>query len=127
LRAHVRIICNIIACDIQPVTNLRIQKRVKALSGDADAATQWARELAAAGFEALERTIAKSAGIYCVGDEITLADVCIVPAVWAAQRVGVEIKEYPVVNGVFERMEQQEAVQRAHWRNQPDTPEELRG
>jgi maleylacetoacetate isomerase len=127
LRAQVRNICNIIACDIQPVTNLRVQKRVKALSGDADVATQWARELAGAGFGALERTIANSAGKFCVGDEITLADVCLVPAVWAAQRVGVEIKEYPVVNGVFGRMEQQEAVQRAHWRNQPDTPEELRG
>ena len=123
-RAQVRTLVNIISNDVQPVTNLRIQKRVKALDGDA---TAWARELASAGLEAFERTMEKSAGMFCVGDRITLADVCLVPAVWAAERVGVDVTEYPVVKRVFERMLEEEAVQRAHWKRQEDTPEELRG
>lgn len=123
-RAQVRALVNIIANDVQPVTNLRIQKRVKALDGDA---TAWARELARDGLEAFEKTAARSAGTFCVGDEITLADVCLVPAVWAAERVGVDVAEFPVVKRVFERMLEEEAVQKAHWKRQEDTPEELRG
>ncbi|KAL1956636.1 hypothetical protein VTO42DRAFT_6983 [Malbranchea cinnamomea] len=123
-RAQVRTLVNIISNDIQPVTNLRIQKRVSALNGDPAA---WSRELASAGLEAFEKTVSKSAGTFCVGDSITLADVCLVPAVWAAERVGVDVATYPLVKRIFERMLEEEAVKKAHWKAQPDTPEELRG
>ncbi|PGH29952.1 maleylacetoacetate isomerase [[Emmonsia] crescens] len=122
-RARVRTLVNIIACDIQPVTNLRIQKRVKALGADN---TLWARELMVDGFAALETQMSQWAGGFAVGDAISLADVCLVPAVWAAQRVEVDMKPYPTVTRVFERLEGLEAVKKAHWRRQPDTPEELR-
>ncbi|EEH43644.1 maleylacetoacetate isomerase [Paracoccidioides brasiliensis Pb18] len=124
LRARVRTLVNIIACDIQPVTNLRIQKKVKAFGGDN---TAWACELNIDGFTALEKLVSQWAGTYCVGDAVTLADVCLVPAVWAAQRVDVDFSPYPTVKAVFERLEGLEAVQKAHWSRQPDTPEELRG
>ncbi|OJD17120.1 maleylacetoacetate isomerase [Emergomyces pasteurianus Ep9510] len=122
-RAHVRTLVNIIACDIQPVTNLRIQKRVKALDADN---TLWARELMVDGFAALEAQMSEWAGEYCVGDAISLADVCLVPAVWAAQRIEVDLTPYPTVSRVFERLEGLEAIKKAHWSRQPDTPEELR-
>ncbi|PGG96669.1 maleylacetoacetate isomerase [Blastomyces parvus] len=122
-RARVRTLVNIIACDIQPVTNLRIQQRVKSLGADN---TLWARELMEAGFAALEAQMVSCAGIYAVGDSLSLADVCLVPAVWGAQRVGVDLGVYPTVKGVFERLERLEGVRMAHWSRQPDTPEELR-
>lgn len=123
-RAQVRALVNIVSNDIQPVTNLRIQKRVKALGADA---TAWSRELAESGLAAFEITVAQSAGTFCIGDEVSLADVCLVPAVWAAERLGVDVAAYPVVKRVFERMLMEDAVQRAHWKRQVDTPEELRG
>jgi len=123
-RAKVRNLVNIVACDIQPVTNLRIQKRVKGLGGNP---TEWSRELMAAGFEAFERTVVKSTGKFCVGDEITLADVCLVPAVWSAERMGLDFNPYPVMMRVFETMLAEKEVVDAHWKNQPDTPDDLRG
>ncbi|EAS35960.3 maleylacetoacetate isomerase [Coccidioides immitis RS] len=122
-RAHVRTICNIIACDVQPVTNLKIQKKVKALDGDP---TVWSRDLATQGFGAVEKLLELSAGRFCVGDEITLADVCLVPAVWAAERVGMDLARFPITKRVFEEMLKEEAVQKAHWQKQEDTPEDLR-
>ena len=123
-RARVRTVCGIIACEIQPVTNQRVQKRVKKLDADP---TAWANEVASGGFEALEAVLEKTSGGFCVGEKISMADVCLVPAVWAAERVGVDVKGlYPVVYGVHERMLAEEAVKKAHWRNQPDTPEEFR-
>ncbi|KAK2811212.1 hypothetical protein FQN50_002309 [Emmonsiellopsis sp. PD_5] len=130
-RARIRTLVNILACDVQPVTNLKIQKRVKALGGDN---TAWARELMVEGFTAVEAILAGSttagtgtAGKYCVGDEVSLADVCLVPAVWAGERVGVEFDKFPCVKRVFGEMEGLEGVKVAHWMRQGDTPVELRG
>ncbi|KAL1861202.1 hypothetical protein Plec18170_001717 [Paecilomyces lecythidis] len=122
-RATMRTLVNIIACDVQPVTNLRIQQRVRALGGDGAA---WSKELVEAGFGAYEAIAAKSAGKFSVGDQITLADVCLVPACWAAERVNVDISNYPTIKRVLDAMEKEEAVQKAHWRKQGDTPEEFR-
>ncbi|SPO05397.1 related to maleylacetoacetate isomerase [Cephalotrichum gorgonifer] len=78
-RATVRALANIIACDTQPVTNLRILLRVTKLGGSKE---DWARELMCDGFAAYERLAAGTSGRFSYGDRITLADVCLVPAVW---------------------------------------------
>jgi maleylacetoacetate isomerase len=127
-RAAVRSLVQIIASDVQPLTNMRVMRRVSAQAGgDQEAASKWARELMMQGFEAFEAAVGKSGGKYCVGDEMTLADVVLVPAVWGAERYGVEIGRYPKIKEVYERMLQEPAVQKAHWKNQEDTPQELRG
>jgi maleylacetoacetate isomerase len=87
-RAHVRALANVIACDIQPVTNERILKRVAA-EGGAD--REWAKWLMTEGFTAYEKLAAPYAGKLSYGDNITMADVCVVPAVWRAARFGVEM------------------------------------
>ncbi|OJI82662.1 hypothetical protein ABZX51_005703 [Aspergillus tubingensis] len=122
-RATVRTLANIIACDVQPVTNMRILKRVAPLGVDRET---WSKELVEDGFRAYEAIAEKTAGTYSVGDEITLADVCLLPAVWGAERVGVDLGNFPVIKRVRERLEEVEAVRRAHWRSQDDTPEEFR-
>ena len=122
-RGRVRVLCAVIACDVQPVTNLRIMKRVKDLGGDPP---QWNRDIMAEGLRAYETLIQESGGAYSVGDEVTLADLCLVPAVWNAQRYGVDLDKFPTVMRVFDHISKDEAVVKAHWQNQPDTPEELR-
>ncbi|PYH98815.1 Maleylacetoacetate isomerase [Aspergillus ellipticus CBS 707.79] len=123
-RATVRTLANIIACDVQPVTNLRILKRVAPLGMDR---AEWSRGLVEEGLQAYEEIAVKSAGAFSVGDRVTLADVCLLPAVWGAERVGVDVQgQYPTVWRVKEGLEGLEAVREAHWRNQGDTPEEFR-
>ncbi|KAJ5168666.1 Maleylacetoacetate isomerase [Penicillium canariense] len=122
-RALVRTLANIIGCDIQPVTNLRILKRVASLGMDRAA---WSKDLIEDGLHAYETIVAGSAGQFSVGDQITLADICLIPAVWGAERVGVDMTAFPVTNGIVQNMEREEAVQKGHWQTQPDTPDELR-
>lgn len=122
-RSLVRTLANIVACDIQPVTNQRILKRVKGLNSDA---TVWARELMEDGFAAFERLVTSSAGTFCVGDDISIADVCLVPAVWSGERMSVEFSRFPVLYRIYETMLKEKAVIDAHWRHQPDTPDEFR-
>ncbi|KAB8071193.1 glutathione S-transferase [Aspergillus leporis] len=122
-RAVVRTLSEIIACDVQPVTNLKILKRVAPLGFDREA---WSKELIEDGFRAYETIISRTAGVFSVGDGITMADVCLLPAVWGAQRSGVNLREFPTIRRVAERLEEEDAVKKAHWTTQSDTPEEFR-
>jgi len=122
-RVQVRALVGIIACDVQPVTNLRILSRVSAAGVSKE---QWAKELMTDGLAAYEKVAAIKAGKYSYGNSVTMADVCLVPAVWGALRFGVDIEKFPVVKRVYEQMSNLDAVKLAHWKNQEDTPEGLR-
>ncbi|KAK6353123.1 hypothetical protein TWF696_005113 [Orbilia brochopaga] len=133
-RARVRQLCNIIACDVQPVTNLRILRDVKALATaagrDAESAgTEWQQKHMAAGLAAYEDVLSRqgTAGRYSVGDEITMADLCLLPAVDAAERFGVDVAgRFPAVERVRRALEQVDEIVRGGWRAQGDTPAEFR-
>jgi len=122
-RARVRDLVNIVACDIQPVTNLRILNKVRPLGV---AAEQWQQEFMSAGLEAYEKIASSTAGKFSVGDEVTLADVVLVPAVDGASRFKVDISLFPNVKRIFDEAQKLEAFQKGSWKTQPDTPEELR-
>ena len=124
IRALVRTLSQIIACDVQPVTNLRILKEVDKLGGDR---AGWSRDLIEKGFGAFESIVKSTAGRLSVGDVITMADVCLIPAAWGAERVGVELGKFPTIKRIVDALEQEEAAKKGHWKNQEDTPEELRG
>ncbi|OQD74107.1 hypothetical protein PENDEC_c012G06319 [Penicillium decumbens] len=121
-RALVRTLAGTIG-DIQPVTNLRILKRVAPLGADR---TAWSKDLIEDGLRVYETFVTRSAGKFSVGDQITTADICLVPAAWGAERVGVDLALFPVINRIVQNLEKEEAVQKGHWQTQPDTPEELR-
>jgi maleylacetoacetate isomerase len=122
-RATVRALANIVACDTQPPTNLRILTRITRLGGSKE---DWAKELMHEGLAAYEKLASSTSGRFSYGDAITIADVCLVPAVWGALRFGVKLDGLPIVKRVYEEMSGHEAVKRAHWKNQGDTPEALR-
>ncbi|KFY34066.1 hypothetical protein V494_07086 [Pseudogymnoascus sp. VKM F-4513 (FW-928)] len=122
-RATVRTLTALIAADVQPITNLSILNRVDAIGGDK---AVWAREIMTAGFEAFEAIIKDTAGEFSVGDEVSMADVVLVPAVWGAERFGVDFGALPTVKRVYEKLSAMEEVKKAHWSRQEDTPAELR-
>ena len=63
--------------------------RVEALGGDRKA---WAQPAIMKGFTAIEALLEETAGKYCVGDEITLADVFLAPQLFAALRFEIDVE-----------------------------------
>ena len=124
-RAFVRQLVNIIACDVQPVTNLKILSAVKRAGIEGG---QWQREHMTAGLRAYDQVLVSSgcAGAYSVGDSVTLADVVLAPAVDGALRFGVDIACLPNVKRIYEKLQTLPAFIEGGWRAQLDTPEELR-
>lgn len=123
-RVAVRQLVAIIVADTQPLTNRVVFDRVKELGGDQ---TKWAQDATTRGFSAFEAAAAKTAGSYCVGDAVTLADVVIAPACWNAQIWGVELSNYPTIQRVYLNLMRLESFADSHWSKQQDCPESVKG
>lgn len=78
-RAQVRAICDVIVSGIQPLQNSGPLKLIDEYTNKKS--HEWAQHWIMNGFAALEKLLLVSAGTYCVGDEITLADCCLLPQV----------------------------------------------
>lgn len=123
-RARVRELVNIVSDDIQPVTNLRILQRVRGMpEGSAE---EWARHFMQLGLQSYEALASSYSGRYSVGDTVTLADVCLTPAVDGAMRFGVDFEKLPNVKRIYDELQKVEAFQKGGWRSQEDTPDEFR-
>ena len=97
-RARVRSLCQLIACDIHPLNNLRVLQYLESSLSVAQAARdEWYRHWVATGFAALEEALGRDAarGRYCFGDQPGMADVCLVPQIYNARRYSVDLTPYP--------------------------------
>jgi maleylacetoacetate isomerase len=92
MRSRVRAFCNMIACDIHPLNNLRVMNYIKSEYG-ADPTGAWYAHWVREGFTAAE--ILASDGPYVFGGEVTLADVLLVPQVYNARRFKVPLDDFP--------------------------------
>lgn len=123
-RAIVRSLVSIMACSIQPLSNSRTIKRVKAMEKNSDPSI-WLRDAFKDGLVALEGIMIQYSGKYSVGDNITMADICLAPTIESAIRYGASLQSYPTIQGVFDRIKLHPAIEKADWRHQPDTPMDL--
>ncbi len=100
-RAEIRAFCQAIACEIHPLNNLRILKYlVRELGQDEDAKLAWYAHWIQEGFRPIEQLLGSGDGPYCFGAEPTLADACLVPQVFNAERFDVDLSEFPKIRAV---------------------------
>ena len=109
-RAHVRAMALTVACEIHPLNNLRVlQYLTQTLGVDEAAKNTWYHHWVASGFAALETLLVRHSGRYCFGDTVTLADLCLVPQVYNAQRFNVDLTPYPNIMRVWAECNQLES------------------
>ena len=70
------------------------------------------------GFEAIEAMI--QPGPYCFGNEVTLADICLVPQVYNARRLKAPLDRFPKIIAVDAALAKLPAFDKARPENQPD-------
>jgi len=117
LRSQVRAFCNMIACDIHPLNNLRVMNYIKTEFG-ADPTGEWYAHWIHEGFKAAE-TLA-SDGPYVFGDEVTLADAFLIPQVYNARRFNVPLDDYPRLVAVVDNANELTAFRDAAPESQSD-------
>lgn len=103
-RARVRALSQIVACEIHPINNLRVLKYLtKELKVEEEAKNTWYRHWVRDGLEAFERQLAAGpASLYCHGDTPTMADCCLVPQIFNAQRFKTPLDGLPKTMAVFD-------------------------
>jgi maleylacetoacetate isomerase len=104
-RAYVRAIAQMVACEMHPLNNLRVLKYLENVLGHDEAVRQaWYGHWIAEGFTAIEAFLVERglAGRYCHGDQVTMADVCLIPQVFNGQRFNCPLDDYPTIMSIFE-------------------------
>ncbi|KAF1021160.1 MAG: Maleylpyruvate isomerase [Paracidovorax wautersii] len=122
-RARVLELARVIACDMHPVNNLRILKYLQQELGlSAAQKDAWYRHWVNEGFQAAEVLLARHGGTHgwCFGEQPTLADVCLVPQVANALRMGCDLGAYPRVLQAWEHASSHPAFVAAEPQRQPD-------
>lgn len=126
-RALVRQFCENINAYMHPVCNLKILQYLETEHGyDLSMKEKWIAHWQGPGFQALEKLAEQHAGKYCFGDQITAADLCLIPMMFSARRFHVDLTPYPTLVRIDEACKSVEAFIKSHPLRQPDTPEELR-
>ncbi len=122
-RARARRLVEAVNSGVQPLQNLRVLQHLGSRLGlDADATGAWARHWISFGFEGLERLLRETAGTCALGDEVTIADLFLVPQVYNARRFGVDLAPYPTIVRLDAALSARPAFAAAHPDRQPDAP-----
>ena len=121
-RAFVRGVALAVACDIHPINNQRVLNHLaKSCGADEGARIAWSQHWIAEGFAAIESALAKrGAGNYCFGGGPTLADICLIPQVYNAERAGTDMTAYPIIRRINHTCLELPAFAKAGPERQPD-------
>lgn len=114
-RARVRALSYAVAMEIHPVCNLRVGRFAEAASGGAVTMQAWQQKFITEGLAALETMLDHPAtGRFCHGDRVTMADLCLVPQVYNAQRWGVDVTSFSQISRIVAELQAIPAIAAAH-------------
>ncbi|HGY9626903.1 TPA: maleylacetoacetate isomerase [Pseudomonas putida] len=119
-RAKVRGVAAIIGCDVHPLHNVSVLNQLRQLGHDETQVNQWIAHWVGQGLAAVEQLIGDEG--FCFGDQPGLADVYLIPQLYAAERFNVDLAGYPRIRRVKALAEAHPAFAKAHPSRQPDTP-----
>lgn len=121
LRAQCRSLSQIVCCDIHPINNLRVLNYLRNEFSQHDRLVRdWMQRWIDEGFSAVEALI-KNSNTTCIPEApYSMADICLVPQVFNAQRFELDMAPYPNILSIFEHCMSHPAFIKAAPENQPD-------
>lgn len=119
-RARARAVAAIIGCDIHPLHNVSVLNRLRAAGQDEAQVNAWIGHWIGQGLAAVEQLIGDQG--FCLGAEPGLADLYLIPQVYAAERFNIDLGGYPRIRRVVALATEHPAFIVAHPSRQVDTP-----
>jgi maleylacetoacetate isomerase len=126
-RAEARAFALTIACDVHPLNNLSTQRQIRAQWGEDPAAlSEWGQFWVRRGCEVLEAQLAsRPQSRYAFGDRPSLADICLVPQLYNARRMELDLSGFHHLTRIDEAARAHPAFAAAAPERQPDAPRPL--
>lgn len=121
-RAEVRALCQDVGCDIHPLNNMRVLKRLRAqFQASETSVSDWNRHWIATGLDALEVQAAHyGSGQWFYRNQLSMVDVLLIPQLYNAVRSDISLDAWPRLQRIYLHATAQPAfVQAAPDRNQP--------
>ncbi|EGG24405.1 maleylacetoacetate isomerase [Cavenderia fasciculata] len=120
-RAVVRQIMQIIGSDIQPLQTIKVTNKILELTNnDQNKKSDWVKTWISNGFNGLEKLLQQHSGKYAVGDQVTLADLCIPAQVFSANAFNLDLTPYPNIDRINQNLLQLPEFQSSSPQNQID-------
>ena len=111
LRAKTRMLAQVINADTQPLQN---PNTLEYYSDDPEMKKTWARHWIQSGLGAYEQLVKETAGRFSVGDQLSLADLCLIPQCYNAERFQVGLESYPTIQRIYQEASQTESFKASH-------------
>ena len=124
-RARVRGLAQIVAADSHPLIVPRVREYLAGeFKIDEAGVHSWCQHWHKMALSGLEQHLAGEAdtGIYCHGDAVTIADICLASQIAGANFYKVDLAPYPTVRRIGETLAGIDAFARAHPLRQPGAP-----
>jgi glutathione S-transferase len=113
------------AADTHPLLVPKVRNHLTKDQGLSDEALQkWLARALHSGLEAIEAQLAgsKNTGLYCHGDQLTQADICLASHLLAFMFFKLDASAYPTAVAINERLQALPAFAAAHPLKQPGAP-----
>jgi len=123
LRAKVRMICEMINSGIQPLQNSGTLFKYSDQQNERD---DWANHFISKGLAAVEKVLEGTAGGMCVGNEVTLADICLIPQLANAIKYKCDMSLYPTIMRINDNLKNRPEFVSASPARQADAPPEMK-
>ncbi|SUO94172.1 maleylacetoacetate isomerase [Suttonella ornithocola] len=123
--AHCRAIAQIIACDIHPLNNLRVLKKLtRELCISDTAKNEWYAHWIYQGFTAIEALLPTilTDGPMSMGDTPGYLECFLIPQIYNAKRFNLDLSPYPILTQLYTVALNHSAIQAAHPDKQSDCP-----
>ena len=116
---RVRMLSQMVAMDIHPICTLVVFREVMARAGGGEATKRaWMHLFIGRGLAALEAQLQDGwTGRFCHGDQVSLADLCLVPQVYNAKRSQIDMAAFPTIQRINEACLESEAFELARPEN----------
>ena len=113
-RAQAWALAEIVNAGIQPLQNI---PTMTFHSSDHEEQKRWNQHWILSGLQTYELLATPHAGKFSRGDELSVADLCLMPQLYNALRHNVDFSNFPTISRIFENCNALESLKRSH----PDT------
>ena len=109
--AQIWALAEVINSGTQPLQNIPVMDRH---TSDPEEKKKWSQGWILQGLDIYEKLAKMSCGKFSHGNELSVADICLIPQCYNATRFEVDFRQFPTISRVYDECHRIESLQKSH-------------